>query len=729
MNYVLNIKNITEAHRQEVGGKGYSLARLLKNGFNVPDALCVTTEAYRHFISKTGLSERVLMELNRKNIEDMRWEEIWDASHRIRALFNRMELPSDLSEILRQHLEGSFQDRPVVVRSSAVGEDSAEVSFAGLHESYVNVRGADNILQHIKLVWSSLWSDAAILYRREMNLDVEKSAMGVVIQELISGERSGIIFGMNPLNSSQAVIEAVYGLNQGLVDGRIEPDRWILDRKNGAVLTHTPARREKIMQPASRGIEMIEILEENALQPPLSQGAVKLLHELSQNAEMLFGSPQDIEWTMLSEDLYTLQSRPITTRPEKKQEKDERLWFLSLRRTFENLSELRSVIEDQLIPQMVRETDELAKQDLEALSDEKLVEELGRRNRIFQRWNKTYREQFIPYAHGMRLFGRIYNDAVHPKDPYEFVDLLRPDTMESLSRNRLLAEMALIIRGDTELYQLLKTGDWKGIKNEEFLHLLELFLKKYANLGYYSEEVEDSKLSLFRFLLELAATDREKAEIHQGAEEKRKVLLDKYLSCFPQEEERRYAEEILDLGRSSYRLRDDDNIYLGRVEGQMQRAVAVGRKRIGERGNTDAIEWDIEQVADGLKNPSFLPSKKTAKVATHQAGNQKPRQLVGQPAVQGVASGKARVILKQKDLFSFKKGEILVCDAIDPNMTFVVPLARGIVERRGGMLIHGAIIAREYGIPCVTGLPNVTTMIQNGDTLTVDGFLGIVVVQ
>jgi pyruvate,water dikinase len=92
-----------------------------------------------------------------------------------------------------------------------------------------------------------------------------------------------------------------------------------------------------------------------------------------------------------------------------------------------------------------------------------------------------------------------------------------------------------------------------------------------------------------------------------------------------------------------------------------------------------------------------------------------------------VATGPARVVIEPSNLFEFKRGEILVCDAVDPNMTLVVPLSAGIVERRGGMLIHGAIIAREYGLPCVTGVPEATTRIRTGDSLTLDGHLGMVV--
>jgi pyruvate,water dikinase len=101
---------------------------------------------------------------------------------------------------------------------------------------------------------------------------------------------------------------------------------------------------------------------------------------------------------------------------------------------------------------------------------------------------------------------------------------------------------------------------------------------------------------------------------------------------------------------------------------------------------------------------------------------------VGQPAGPGVVRATARVIDTPDALFQFKKGEVLVCDAVDPGMTFVVPLASGIVERRGGMLIHGAIIAREYGLPCVTGVPDATSLIRTGDRVTVDGYLGLVIV-
>ena len=114
----------------------------------------------------------------------------------------------------------------------------------------------ESILEHIRLVWASLWSDRALLYRQELGLDVEKSTMAVVVQEMVFGERSGVVFGMSPAHEEQSAVEAVYGLNQGLVDGTVEPDRWILDRASGQILSHHPPRREKILVPGPQGVRL-----------------------------------------------------------------------------------------------------------------------------------------------------------------------------------------------------------------------------------------------------------------------------------------------------------------------------------------------------------------------------------------------------------------------------------------------------------------------------------------
>ncbi len=183
MNNVLSLEEVRPQNRRFVGGKGFSLAVMAQSGIRVPITLIVTTRAYEHFVSTTGLLGSILMELNRKSFKDLRWEEMWDASLRIRHLFLKTPMPEDLAASLERGLAPHLPER-CVVRSSAPGEDSRQASFAGLHASFVNVVGLKAVLDHIKLVWASLWSDAALLYRQELGLDVRKSAMGVLSRRI-----------------------------------------------------------------------------------------------------------------------------------------------------------------------------------------------------------------------------------------------------------------------------------------------------------------------------------------------------------------------------------------------------------------------------------------------------------------------------------------------------------------------------------------------------------------
>ena len=231
------------------GGKAVSLATLQRRGLRVPDGLCVLTAAYDRFVDAAGLRQAIILELGRKPFEDMRWEEVWDASLRIRNLFLRASLEAELAAVLEAALGRRFGDgRAAVVRSSAPAEDTAAASFAGLHESYVNVRGVPALLEAVRQVWASLWTDRALLYRKELGLDVFESSMAVVVQELTTGEVSGVAFSQNPLDDSQAVVEAIWGLNEGLVDGTIEPDRWFVERGTGVLIEHfQPVRRQKVV--------------------------------------------------------------------------------------------------------------------------------------------------------------------------------------------------------------------------------------------------------------------------------------------------------------------------------------------------------------------------------------------------------------------------------------------------------------------------------------------------
>ena len=375
---------------------------------------------------------------------------------------------------------------------------------------------------------------------------------------------------------------------------------------------------------------------------------------------------------------------------------------------------------------MVDEAECLARQDWTVLSDIQLADEFARRMDIQGRWVALYWSDFIPFAHGMRLFGQFYNDTVRPEDPYEFMDLLESGQLKSLERNQKLEEMASVVREDRSLALSLK--ELKSDEDEGFGRMLDEFIKKFGDLSCsIGEEIQCSqgREGIVRLLLEMAAHPPAKQKIEPRRVE---YLTPGFLDRF-EEEQRGFASELLDLGRASYRLRDDDNIYLGRIEKQMVAAMDEGRRRLEKQGRIKGGVTDPKELIEALKSPHYLPKTRLSVEKVEIASELKARQIVGQPAGPGIAKGKARVILSSSDLLNFKSGEILVCNAVEPNMTFVVPLSAGIIERRGGMLIHGAIIAREYGIPCVTGIPEATSHIHTGDQVTVDGYLGIVTIE
>ena len=701
------------------GGKAAALSEMMESGIRVPGGFCVTAGAYEYFIEQTGLRGRIAMELGRKRLEDMRWEEMWDAALRIRNMFLAAYMPDEIVGAIRKAAGSWLSDAPAAVRSASLAEDSAETSFAGLHESFLNVRGTEEILKHVRLVWSSLWSDAALSYSRELSLDPGTSSMAVIVQEMVFGERSGVAFGVDPQNSRRAVIEAVYGLNKGLVDGDVEADRWTVDRSSGKASADHVARHESQVVPSGSGVRLESLGGEYLDRPVLDERDVSSVFSALMKAEDLFGAPQDMEWTIRGEDLYILQARPITT-VQSADADERRSYDLSLRRSFANLKAIGERIDGEYLPAMEAEAAEAAGRDLGGMDDDELSSEIESRRAAMERWRKVYWDDFIPFAHGVRLFGQVYNDRLNPEDPFEFIDLLAAVPLKSMERNRKLAELASMIAGASGL---------EGIEREraegDIDRSLDELVGEFAGLSCSMAACDDEKESLRSIAVEMSGADGAETGID---EDRLGILEGEWFASFG-DAERDHASGLLELGRDSYRLRDDDNIYLGRFESNLTRAMDESRRRLGERCAGENACTNAEELIRALRMPDYIPESVSQRAEVKEDKVLRARQLRGQPAGAGIARGTARVILDTRDLFNVKRGEILVCDSIDPNMTFVVPLVSAIVERRGGMLIHGAIIAREYGLPCVTGVPDATRYIRSGVKLTVDGYYGLVIIH
>ncbi len=719
-----------------VGGKAAHLGSLIQAGFRVPRGFCITTAAYEQFIAEAGLSSYVAMELGRRPLDAMRWEELWDAALRIRSAFLRAGVPGAIAAQIRQALTDHVGSSAVAVRSSAPGEDSQQLSFAGLHESVVGVQGDRAVLDAVRTVWASLWSDAALLYRRELSLDPHRSRMAVLVQAVEQADRSGVAFNRDPRSpdADRAVIEAVPGPCALLVDGSVDPDRWTLERTSGELIEWRPGHRGS---------------DDDG---PLL-GAQDLAHLLGvlRRIETLFAWPPDVEWTGRSPDTVVLQARPITTsRPDAD---DERGWYLTLRPNLRRLSELADRVAGELIPALESEGARLASYDLGVCDDAELAAALLERAESLRRWKDIYWDEFIPLAHGVRQLGRYYADAVRPDDPYEFVGLLKSVDMLASRRNQAMADLAERLRGNARLMQAVSDAHaalhdadasmWRETMEPlrelpggpGFLDAFDALAAGFMDVMYGTVRLLDRPDLLLHTLLELA--DVAPREDRTAAPQQGVVRseLEKRLFDAIGPGRRGEAAEVLRIGRLSWRLRDDDNLLLSRVESQLNRAVAMAFDRLRAAGRlrqeprrTDDL---VPALATALTDPGAvidLPAATPKGAAPDILSQETPRQLIGQPASPGLASGRVCCITAGEDIGNFRAGNVLVCDAIQPMMTHLVPLAAAVVERRGGMLIHGAIIAREMGIPCVNGVARAVEQLRDGDLVTVDGYLGIVTV-
>jgi pyruvate,water dikinase len=723
---------------QIVGGKAAKLAQLARADFAVPKGFCLTTWAYEAFVQDAGVGAAISMELGRKPLDDMRWEEIWDASLRIRATFLAQPLSRSLREILAEGLLGFDAATPLAVRSSAIGEDSAGRSFAGLHESIVGVRGKRAVEDAVRLVWASLWSDAALLYRKELGLDPAQSRMAVLVQEVVHADRSGVAFARDPRDTRKehAVIESVPGPCSLLVDGLVDPDHWEIDRKTHSVITWLPGQRDD----AARHVPLLELRDlEQILETLLS-------------VEQLFGWPPDMEWTGISDALTVLQARPITS--DAPDEDEKRAWYLTLRPGDTHLKALRKRVAEQLMPELEAQGEALAAEELELLDDKQLANAIDQRRAAVANWKKIYWNDFIPFAHGVRRLAIYYNDAVQSEDPYEFVGLLRDQPLVATQRNHAIGLLAQQLAANdllrSAMTRLLEESagalHWPTFRDallrcaggaEVFVNGFEDLNKRFLDITYDQARLHDQPEPMLRNLIELSRHSYPSAD-HGPVTGGTAVVLEKRLLDAVGPERRDEALDVIETGRISWRLRDDDNLLIARLDSQLLRALDVATRRLRDRdrlsGSGRPNEAHVEPIIRALRDTSAVPIAIEPIAAVSKAKSpctppgESPRQLIGQPAAPGAATGTVRCIHGRDDLGKFRQGQVLVCDAIQPTMTHLVLLASAIVERRGGMLIHGAIIARELGIPCVNGVHDAANVLKNGDIVTVDGHLGIVTI-
>jgi len=330
------IKWFSELSNKDIaiaGGKGASLGEMFNNKFPVPLGFVITAQAFGIFIEQNGLKEKIKNIVESIDFEETK--ELQDASKEIRGLIEEKEIPDDLrAEILEAyHILGSekidekgvSQDalnilknaqEPIFVsiRSSATTEDLAEASFAGQQESFLNVKGDTSLIEYVKRCFSSLYTARAIYYRNRKGFKEGQSLLAVVIQKMVDSEKSGVIFSRNPLNlSDEVVTEAVYGLGEGIVSGKIKPDYYTATRDLKVKSTKVADKKIAIVRTGAGKNEIVRLSPERSKTQVLTNGEILEITDLAIKLEDHYKKPQDIEFAFESRKLYILQSRPITT--------------------------------------------------------------------------------------------------------------------------------------------------------------------------------------------------------------------------------------------------------------------------------------------------------------------------------------------------------------------------------------------------------------------------------
>src|SRR5467141_1764587 len=311
--YVLGFQEIDQTQVAIVGGKGAHLGELSRiEGIRVPAGFCVTTDAFRRIMAEAPSIDERLDRLSRLNPDDR--VAIRTLSAEIRRTLEGVSIPDDLTAAITRPLARLGEQAAYAVRSSATAEDLPTASFAGQHDTYLNVVGPAAILQHICRCWASLFTERAVAYRLRNGFDHRKVRMAVVVQQMVFPQVAGILFTADPVTSNRKVasVEASFGLGEALVSGLVNADVYKV--RDGEVVAKAVASKQLAIHASPAGGTQEQAIEpEQQEQPALTDAQVVRLAQLGRRIEAHFGRPQDIEWCLVDDGFQIVQSRPITT--------------------------------------------------------------------------------------------------------------------------------------------------------------------------------------------------------------------------------------------------------------------------------------------------------------------------------------------------------------------------------------------------------------------------------
>jgi len=803
-----------DADAEAVGGKGLNLGLMTRAGLPVPPGFCLTCDAHRAARAEAGLG------------------------------------PPAVQGATREHLLAAYRalgSGTVAVRSSASAEDGAQASFAGQQETILGVRGEEALIEAVARCWASLDSDRARAYRAKQGVTEADAAMGVVVQRLVPSEVSGVLFTRDPMDPEGArmLIEAARGLGELVVSGRVDPDRFQLDRATGAVLRQEIHAQAILM--TADGIEAIP--EDLRDRPCLDADQLRGLAELGRRVEDFYGSARDIEWAWADGRPWLLQARPITTAgaSEREQVRREEVAALAARAdpagtvwARYNLAEVLPAPTPMTWAIVRRLMSGLGGYGLmyrdlgfdpdPALDHEGFIDLIcGRPYVNLGREALLYFRGF-PYAHD---FAAIKADPGRAMYPVPTVDRSRiggrfwlrlPGILLKMTRahatmarqggtqaDRLRVEVfptfaREVEAGRAEDLGALSTPELLGRLERWTARTLEAFAREslrpamFAALALANLEKTlaavvgperapaaarsaltgirpDPDCDLASALSALVRGELDRAAFlasfgHRGPREMElaqprwseapdtlpspgaglgihhaePLSLDAILDGSPAPvATRRALESTLGELRTFLGLRESAKHYLMMGYARIRRILVEidGRHGLGS-GIFELTPDELPRLAAGEDFAPLIASRRRrrrlalsldappvlfsddldaiGRPTTPPDG----ADLKGTPVSAGVAEGEALVLDDPAAAPEGLGGFILVCPSTDPAWLLLFLRARGLVMETGGVLSHGAIVAREFGLPAVVGIPGLLDRLKTGQRIRVDGNAGVV---
>lgn len=305
------LAELRHSDEERFGGKSATLGELIAAGIPVPPGFGVSTDAFRLFVSEAGLEGAIERAMARAAAGDM--DSVNVASTAISEAMHSAPMPASVrDEIARRY--GELGDVPVAVRSSALGEDSQEATFAGQQETYLWISGAAHVCDAVRDCWVSLYSPPAITYRARLGSS-DEPAMGVTVQQMVDAEVSGVMFTCNPVSGdpSMVAINASWGLGLAVVGGEVTPDDFLVSKVTREVVRQQVSPKEVEYVPGDGGAVRVDVPDERREIACLDEAALSALVDVGKRVERYFGSRQDIEWAIGRDgELFIVQSRPVT---------------------------------------------------------------------------------------------------------------------------------------------------------------------------------------------------------------------------------------------------------------------------------------------------------------------------------------------------------------------------------------------------------------------------------